>query len=262
MNEMIRYVANHGLEDVLYIWINNIGLIVAIIYSLWHGKKMGVPLWKMAIIVAGVYGGIGLVGDGIWVVVQHVRDVGLFGIETATNSIVRLFVFFPLIAVVLALILRLKWNLVCDSIVMYPLIRSCIGQLACVFPGCCRGLQWQGGIYNIKTGFYHFPTAIFETVLTTIILIYLVYRTKKKNYISDGSIYPLMMILYGGMRFYCEFLRENEKIILGCSTLAIHALFMCIVGVVWFMINLKRKEIDNEESIQTYEVEDNQGSEA
>ncbi len=258
MNYLIQKIAESGLSSAMYGWINALGLVIAFLYSLWHGKKLGVPLWKMVIILVGVHFGVGYIGNGVWSLVQHIRDIHFLGIETATNSIVRLFIFYPLIALSVALMLRLKCSLACDAIVMFPLLRSCIGQLACLFPGCCRGLQWQGGIYNVQTGMHHFPTPIFETVLTAIIFAYLVYRTRRNLYVSDGTLYPLMMVLYGVMRFYCELLRENEKIFFGCSALGLHALIVCVIGAVWLFICYRKKEIDNEESIQTYEVEDNQ----
>lgn len=262
ISELIFKIADSGLTSEMYYGINNAGIVIALLFSLWHCKKLSIPIWKAVILLLGTHFGMNLVGGQVWKLVQYAEEINLFGIETSTNSIVRLFVLHPLIALVFALILRLKGKLTCDAIVMLPLLKSCIGQLACLFPGCCRGLQWQGGIYNIQTETYHFPTPIFETVLTAIIFAYLLYRTIKRNYVSDGTLYPLMMILYGIMRFYCELLRENEKIVFGCSAMALHAVFMCVVGIIWLTICYKKKEIDNEESIQTYEVEDNQGAEA
>ena len=53
---------------------------------------------------------------------------------------------------------------------------------------------------------------------------------KKKNYRSDGLAYPLMLMLFGYSRFLLEFLRDNHKVVFGVSTLALHALFMALVG--------------------------------
>ena len=39
-----------------------------------------------------------------------------------------------------------------------------------------------------------------------------------------------MLMLFGGTRFFLEFLRDNEKIFRGCSALAFHALLMAIAG--------------------------------
>jgi prolipoprotein diacylglyceryltransferase len=45
-----------------------------------------------------------------------------------------------------------------------------------------------------------------------------------------------MLVLFGSTRFLFEFLRDNEKMFWGISNLAIHALFMFVVGVIWIVI--------------------------
>jgi prolipoprotein diacylglyceryltransferase len=49
-----------------------------------------------------------------------------------------------------------------------------------------------------------------------------------------------MLVLFGSSRFCFEFLRDNEKLLFGCSNLAFHALFMFVVGVLWLVL-LKKK---------------------
>ena len=261
MNYLIQYVIGHGLHNYMYEWVNTAALVIALLYSFWHGKKLGIPFWKMLIILAVVYFGMGYIGSGIWSVVQYVREVHFLGIETATNSIVRLFVFLPLLALPAALVLRLKWGHVCDAIAMFPLLKSCVGQLACIFPGCCRGYAWEYGIYNVKTHANHFPIQIVETCLTLLVFICLLVILQDKKYTSDGSLYPCMMIMYGIMRFSCELLRDNEKIIFEISAIAIHAILITIVGGVWILILFQKKEKDYEELEQVYkdlQCEDNQ----
>ena len=65
-------------------------------------------------------------------------------------------------------------------------------------------------------------------------------RTYKNNYVASEKEYPLMLVMYGGVRFVLEFFRDNEKIVLGCSGLAFHALFMLLVGIVW-LVRIKKK---------------------
>ena len=208
------------------------------------------------IILAVVSLGSGPLGNAIWSVVEYLREIHFLGITQTVNSIVRLFVFFPLLALIPALILRVKWSLACDAIVMYPLLRSCLAQLACIFPGCCAGYPWEYGIYNIRTHGYHFPTQIVETVLTLLIFVYLLSILKDKHYKSDGSLYPHMMIFYGIMRFVCELLRDNEKILFGVSAVAIHAMLIFTVGIIWILILYRRKEKTNGHSIQAVETEE------
>ena len=68
------------------------------------------------------------------------------------------------------------------------------------------------------------------------------YRAKKRNYVPDGLEYPVMLVLFGSTRFLFEFLRDNEKMFWGISNLAIHALFMFVVGIIWIIVAKKKSE--------------------
>ena len=59
---------------------------------------------------------------------------------------------------------------------------------------------------------------------------------KKENYAGTGKVYAMFLLTFGGTRFLLEFLRDNDKLILGVSNLALHALFMVLVGTVWLMV--------------------------
>ena len=247
MKELIQSVADQGLSMTYYGWICDAGLILSIIYSLYHGKRYGINLWKMVIIVAGAYLGRITLQNGIWAVLQYIRDNNIFGIQTAVNSIVRIFILIPLIMWPFAKIFKYKWGHICDSIAMFLLITSAIAQLGCIFPGCCHGYKFDGGIYNVLTKSYHFPTPIIETVLTLIIIAYLICRTHKRKFVSDGTLYPLMMVLYGIMRCICEMLRDNEKLILGQSAIGIHAIVLFVVGLICLHLIKKRDEMKAKE---------------
>lgn len=230
MNALIRQIAENGQAGLLYIWVNNAALLIALCYSFWHGKKLGIPFWKNFIILAGVYLGMCVIQIPIQKMLDFFVSTNFLGIKFVVASIVRTFVFFPLFALPLAAALRLKWSLVCDAIAFFPLLKSAVGQLACIFPGCCRGYESVLGIYNPGTGLYHFPVQILETILTLLIFIYLIKQMKDRKYVSNGMLYPEMMTLYGIMRFVCEWLRANEKILFGCSGVSLHAVLIFVIG--------------------------------
>ena len=242
MNELIQNVAYQGLMSNLYGGVNTAAMVIAALYSLLHGKKIGVPLWKMFVLLLVVHFGMGAILGAFWDVLLQMKEAHVLGITVVVDSIVRVFVFVPLIVFPFAWILRLKWSHACDAIVMFPLLRSALAQLACLFPGCCRGYEWEWGIYNVKTHAYHFPTQIVETVLTLAAFAYLLHLAKKKEYVSDGTLYPMMMILYGIQRFACEMLRDNEKLFLGFSGVAFHAVLMYAVGMVVMLLIVKKQQ--------------------
>ena len=240
MNELIKSVAAEWQSMTYYGAICNAGLYIALAYSLFHATKLKIKFWKVIIIVALTYGWQVGLQSAFWPVLQYIRDTHFLGINSAVNSIVRTFVFVPIIAFPLAKIFKYKFGHVCDAIVMLPLLRSAIAQIACLFPGCCRGYKCDWGVYNVQTGQYHFPVQILETVLTLIIFAVLVYYVVKNKFVSDGKLYPMMLMLYGPMRYICELLRDNEKIFLGMSAVGIHALIVCITGLVWICILNRR----------------------
>lgn len=253
MNTLIHDIAVLGMSAEVYSIINLCASVIALLFSIWHAKKLGVSLWKIPIILAVAYFGLSLAQSLTYSVAIAMRDAGFLGINIVVNSIVRAFAFLPLLMIPVALILRLKWGLVCDAVAFYPLLTSAIGQLACVFPGCCRGFEAAWGIYNPSTCLHHFPVQILETVLTLAIFTFLQYQLNRRDYRSNGMLYPEMMTLYGIMRFICEALRDNEKIILGCSGVALHATVMFIIGfaiVLYNEIKIKRK-VSTEEPFST-----------
>lgn len=248
MNALIRQIAENGQAGLLYTWVNNAALFIALCYSFWHGKKLGIPFWKDFIILAGAYLGMCVIQIPIQKMLDFFVSTNFLGIENVIGSIVRTFVFFPLFALPIAAALRLKWSLVCDAIAFFPLLKSAFGQLACIFPGCCRGYESVFGIYNPRTGLYHFPMQILETILTLLIFIYLIKQMKDRKYVSNGMLYPEMMTLYGMMRFVCEWLRDNEKLISGCSGISFHAALIFVIGFSVVLYNERKNKKKSTES--------------
>ena len=67
-------------------------------------------------------------------------------------------------------------------------------------------------------------------------------RAKRKKYVADGTQFPWMLILFGTTRFALEFLRDNQKLFLGISVLAIHCVVMVLVGIIWLIISKAQPE--------------------
>ena len=87
-----------------------------------------------------------------------------------------------------------------------------------------------------------FPIQPIEALTAVAIVVFLFVRSKKKQYEPDGYEYPLMLVLFGSTRFLFEFLRDNDKMFWGISNLAIHALFMFVVGLIWIIILYNKRK--------------------
>ena len=97
------------------------------------------------------------------------------------------------------------------------------------------------------TGKNAFPFQVVNAIVIAAIVVYLLRRSKKLDYVPDGKQYPIMLILFGSTKFLTEFLAYNEKLIFGCSILSFHALFMTIVGLVTLKI-MDRKSVPGSET--------------
>lgn len=239
MSQLIYDAYRGGVSQDVYGILGNVAFIIATVYSFLHAWMLGMPFWKALIIITVVQlGKDGLLGI-IWAGLRSLKDAGFLGMNMITNSIVRIFVILPLFALILAPILRLKRRHVSDSIAMLPLLQAALCQPACLFTGCCRGYECSWGVNVAQIDTYCFPVPILETVLSLAAFSYLLYRTVKRKFVPDGKLYPLMLVLFGALRFVCEMLRDNEKLLLGCSGVGLHAAFMLIVGIIWLLIELK-----------------------
>lgn len=236
MNELIKSVAEMGLSQTIYNIFFALGFVSVFLFVFFFGNKMGVKPWKSVVTVAIVYPTAVL-----WMFILPWIESGftVFG----ANNIVRVFVYIPLIAYPVAKLVKLQWKEICSMLALGPIAVHGISHLGCIFPGCCNGYPCSWGFYNIRTGDIRFPSQPIEALAAWAIIIYLLIRAKKRNYVPDGLEYPLMLIWFGSTRFIFEFLRDNDKIWLGCSSLAFHALFMFIVGVVALVI-IKKKNAE------------------
>lgn len=234
MNQMIQAVESMGLSLELYNAFHVLGFASVFAVVVLHGRAMGLKEWKCALTVMIVYP------------VAYMWTYILFWAETGFrsfggNNIVRLFIYVPLIAYPVAKWLKMEWRKVCSFLAFAPTLALAVSHIGCIFPGCCRGYPSAFGIYNCVTEDIRFPIQFVEILISGGIVVYLYIRSKRRANIPDGKEYPIMLILYGSSRFICEFFRDNEKILWGCSSLAFHALFMFVVGIVALVI-IRRKQ--------------------
>lgn len=97
-----------------------------------------------------------------------------------------------------------------------------------------RGDRMPIEIANIamEASCFLFLMTMFAALLIFLVCVIL---AKKKAYPVDGRMYPVFLILFGGTRFFLEFLRLNVKVFWGISVLALWALLMVVVGIVWLV---------------------------
>lgn len=241
MNEIIRSVYEAGLDKVFYDLFFVLGFVSVMVGLVWYGKKLGFPLWKTALTVCIVYPLVVL-----WMFIMFWMESGFR--TWGGNNIVRIFIYVPLIGMPVARLLKLDEKKAMALLSFAPLLVHGVSHFGCIFFGCCAGYPCSFGIYNAFYQEIRFPIQPIEALTAVGIVVYLFWRAKKRNYIPDGREYPLMLIIFGSTRFLFEFLRDNEKMFWGISNLALHALFMFIVGLIWLVIKNKKDQKVSEES--------------
>jgi len=233
MQELVKYIvikiANSGLTQIIYYCFHVLAFVSVLMLAIWFGVRLNLRKKQSVLVVLIVYPLMYL-----WMLIQYWVENGFknFG----GQNIVAIFIWVPIIGLIAAKILKIKWQTICCLVAPLIVVNHAVGHLGCLVAGCCRGYPAESGLYICATGKYHFPIQPIESLIAFAIVICVVMMVKKQNYYPDERTYPTMLILFGSTRFICEFYRANEKILWGCSRLSFHALFMTLVGIVALIV--------------------------
>ena len=224
ISNLIRWSVSIGINRIIYWAFMGLAFVAALIYNLVFCKRVGVSRPKALALTL-----TGFVISYFWMCLVTWIETGF---ETWGGiNLVRIFIWVPLLIWPFTKLFKVDWKSWCDFAGPSTLcLIQGIAHYGCLFAGCCHGYRAVHGIWNPQLDYNTFPIQIIEAVVALAIAIFLFIRLKKRNYKTDGSAYALMMILFGSTRFVLEFFRDNNKLFLGLSDLALHALFMTIVG--------------------------------
>ena len=224
ISNLILWTEEKGINNYFYWGFMGLGFIAAFVYNLINCKHFNLSKTKTAIVTLIEY----VIGF-LWMMFVTWVDNGFQ--EWGGINIVRIFVWIPVIMWPVVKLFKIDWKTWLDftgpSILC---LLQGVAHFGCAFAGCCHGYRLDHGIYNPALHYHTFPIQFIEAFVALSIAIFLFIRHKKRNYKVDGSTYSLMLILFGSTRFILEFFRDNNKLFLGLSDLALHALFMTLVG--------------------------------
>ena len=229
INDLLRYCYEQGWSDTIYDSIVIIAFVVQLIFLVFYREKYGISLVKSIITVLLVYP-----AAYFWMLVLTWMENGFK--NWGANNIVRLYVYVPLLCIAAAKLLKIPSRKMIDYLAPSMAIQQVVGHLVCPFAGCCQGYACSWGIWNPVTKTHLFPNQWLECIVAALIVWYLLHLAKKEKYVGTGKVYAMFLVTFGGTRFLLEFLRDNEKLFLGISNLALHALFMVLVGTIWLMV--------------------------
>lgn len=234
VNQLLRYITEQGWGQLLYNVFFVAGFVAVFLYAMVNGKKYGIPKGKALLYIIIVY-----FVSLLWMFFQCWVENGFKG--WGGNNIVRTFVWVPLAAWPAGKLLKVDWVRGCDFVApCVPLVQG-VAHWGCIFAGCCHGYACSWGIYNPLLNQNVFPCPPAEALTALIVVFIVCGYEKRQNYKPNGLAYPLMLMLFGYSRFLLEFLRDNRKVVFGVSTLALHALFMALVGTAVY-VTIKERE--------------------
>ncbi len=228
INNLMFAVEANGLNTLLYNIFFVAGGVALMIFCFANAKNYQIPLKKAIPFVVVVYA-IAVA----WMFFLYWAESGFknFG----GNNIVRIFVWVPLIAWPFCKLFKLDFKTMCDYLAPVVCVQHGVSHFGCIFGGCCYSYEWGPGIYNHVLHYNTFPIQPIEALVAVAIVLFIWLREKKQKFKVDGESYPLMLILFGYSRFLLEFARDNDKLFLNISNLAIHALIMGLVGTAWYV---------------------------
>lgn len=107
----------------------------------------------------------------------------------------------------------------------YPLALTFV-KIGCFFGECCRGMEWKDLLGKDIEG--NFPIQLLEAALALLIFFILRFWREKAKI---GTLFPMYLILYSGIRFFSEFLRIEDNVFGALKTYHMHCMIGICVGV-------------------------------
>lgn len=99
-----------------------------------------------------------------------------------------------------------------DLIAPFLALAQAIGRVGCLLNGCCFGKTTQFGLYFKVHKSVLIPVQLYSSLLLIFIFIILRFYQEKPH--LNGQIFFTYLLLYSGKRFFVEFWRADNAIIL------------------------------------------------
>ena len=149
----------------------------------------------------------------------------------------------PLYSILLALILRIRYNDFMDLCGVSAGGMLAVMRLQCVYFGCCKGITM-----TVFGNTFQFPSPIVELITVLAIMVAILFIGKNARF--HGKLFPLYLILYGVTRFGLNWLRANNSpFLLNLPHGNVWSLVAIFIGVVWLVIMHYRKAAKNRISV-------------
>ena len=106
-------------------------------------------------------------------------------------------------------------------------------KFACFCSGCCNGIKTDVGFFNYRTRAVEFPVQLVESAEG--LLIFLILMRIRKN-AKTGTMFPIYLVFYCGMRFFSEFFRAQPDVWGPLKCVQLFCIGGIILGAVGFVL--------------------------
>lgn len=143
--------------------------------------------------------------------------------------------FEPVFLLLLALVLREKWETLLDLSAPSICGMLMVMKAECLRSGCCVGRI----LFKTAEGVVvRFPSQIVELLTALALVVFLIRQMRKEK--NRGKIYPMFMVSYGVVRFILNLFRATNPFVWILPAGNFWSLVSIIIGLLW-LVMLKRK---------------------
>ena len=216
------------LSIPLYNLIGTYSQIILYMYNLYQFKEKKHLPSKRIMQVQSFFAGkpkfqhTFLAGSRIWILLEIILfsyvQYGLIGLMNTTfgNIVGTGANYFGLLSTIPLVLFGLCFVLWVDPMKQLDLLAPAyplalvFSKIACFCSGCCAGFSCSWGLFNHRSGYYEFPAQLLEAAAALAIFIILLRLRGKAR---TGSLMPIYIILFSGIRFFTEFTRGEENVL-------------------------------------------------
>ncbi len=120
---------------------------------------------------------------------------------------------------------------VLDLIVPFVALAQAVGRVGCLLNGCCFGKESRFGIYFPFHNKVLVPVQIYSSLI--LIFIFISLRLLQERPHRDGQIFYIYLLLYSLKRFFIEFWRaDNAVILLGLTLFQLISIALFFIAIV------------------------------
>jgi phosphatidylglycerol:prolipoprotein diacylglycerol transferase len=216
-------------------------------------RELGKPAdWAYEVIFAALVGGV--VGARGYYLIQHYSQVkhDLVGNTFSGSGLVW---YGGVIGGAIAVIAWMRWRhalhlWMLDTCAIALALGYAIGRIGCQVSGdgdygIRSDLPWAMGYPHgtvpTPPGVTVHPTPIYETVAMAL-LAWVLWQLRDR--VRPGVLFALYLVGSGLERLLVEFIRRNHDVVAGLTAPQLESLALCLVGVAWLALLLRRDGID------------------